>query len=96
MPLLFKIAPGLLGQTSLSYSTMSSSIHPSFLVTFKYNSRRKFFFWNILSLQNKKKRCMLPSARTECLTFILSFSCPLVLTSTDFEPFISTAVLAGI
>ena len=77
----------------VTHSIMSSS---STFITFKCIPYRKFFFWNILSLQNSSKLYQFPlTGRNWKHHIILNFSwC--VWTSTDYEPFVSFVVLVCI
>jgi len=59
--------------------------NPHFLNTVKYNSTMSFFLWLFLfrktyGVSNHQ------SAETESIIINLSFSCPVVLTSTVFDP----------
>lgn len=86
IPLFFRRAPGLLSHTSLSHLTMSSAVMcPSSsnlniipLACFPY---RRFFLFKVTSGVS-----ILPTPRTDSITVSL-FSCAVILTSTDFDPF---------
>jgi len=71
---------------------LSDPDFPPQLITFNYNSTKNFPFHMILSLQ---KWCQFPLISQKSITVTLSFPCPVFLTSTHFDPFASTVVLAG-
>ena len=86
IPLFFRRAPGLLFHTSLSHLTMSSAVMcPSssnlnviLLASFPY---RRFFLFRVTSGVS-----VLPTPRTDSITVSL-FSCAIISTTTDFDPF---------
>jgi len=66
--------------------------HPSFLIAFKCNSPRQFFF--LFRITNTVSS--LPTLRIECIKVTLTNLCLVVLISTDFYAFASNVVLVSI
>lgn len=84
IPLFFRREGGLLSHFSLSQSTMYSSV--TTLPT-SVSLHFRFFFQNIPSFQTNKRFSLLQSTRTESITVIFSFWCPVVLVSGECDPF---------
>jgi hypothetical protein len=83
IPLFFRREGGVLSHFSLSQSTMYSSVTTLPPVSLHFS----FLFQNILSFQTNKHVSVLQSTRTESVTVILSFWCPVVLVSGECDPF---------
>lgn len=66
--------------------------HLTFLITFKYNYTGNFFFFpqNILSLQNNIWSQFIPISQNLKASQLFCFSCFLLFTRTDSDPFTET------
>ena len=70
--------------------------YPTFLIISKYNFTRKFSFERFFLSRITNDVSFLPSAVTASIMTTNSFSSPVVLIGTDFDPSVLIVVLAGI